>query len=95
MSLHEELRRQAERQLVEFLRTDLELVRIFVESAALQLRMGELENYRKLLDEAAKGINTIHYFEERVSDPQIRAEIQLELEKIEKLLFSAEKDYLN
>jgi hypothetical protein len=44
----EELRREAEKQLIEFLRTDLELARIFVDSASRQLKRANsktMENY--------------------------------------------------
>jgi hypothetical protein len=82
-----QLRQDLQLQLVEFLRTDLELARIFVESARRELKMGEFENYGRLLGEATKAINTLHCFGEKVSDPQRKAEIQRELEEIEKLLF--------
>ena len=82
-----ELRQDLHLQLVEFLRTDLELARIFVESARRQLKMGEFENCVRLLREATKAITTLHYFEETISDPQRKAEIQRQLEEIEKLPF--------
>jgi hypothetical protein len=82
-----QLRQDLQLQLVEFLRTDLELARIFVESARRELKMGEFESYGRLLGEATKAITTLHYFGEKVSDPQRKAEIQRELEEIEKLLF--------
>jgi hypothetical protein len=84
----EELRREGEKQLIESLRTDLEFARIFVDSASRQLKRGELEDYGKLLGQAAKAINTIHYFGERISDQNFRAEIQHELEELEDRLFS-------
>jgi hypothetical protein len=84
----EERRPGAEKQLIEFLRTDLELARIFVDSASRQLKRGELEDYGKLLRQAAKAINTIHYFGEKISEHNIRAEIQHELEELEDRLFS-------
>jgi hypothetical protein len=83
-----ELRQDLQLQLVEFLRTDLELARIFVESARRQLKMGEFENYRGLLREATKAITTLHYFGEKLFDQSIRAEIQHELEELEDRLFS-------
>ena len=87
----EELRREAEKQLIEFLRTDLELARIFVDSASRQLKRGELEDYGKLLGQAAKAINTIHYFGEKISDQNIRAEIQHNFEELEDR-FLSDKD---
>jgi hypothetical protein len=84
----EELRREGEKQLIESLRTDLEFARIFVDSASRQLKRGELEDYGKLLGQAAKAINTIHYFGEEISDQNFRAEIQHELEELEDRLFS-------
>jgi hypothetical protein len=58
----EELQPEVENQLIEFLRTDLELARIFVDSASRQMKRGELEDYETLLRQAARAINTIHYF---------------------------------
>jgi hypothetical protein len=84
----EELRRESEKQLIEFLRTDLELARIFVDSAGRQLKRGELEDYGKLLGHAAKAINTIHYFSEKISDQNVRTEIHHELEELEDRFFS-------
>jgi hypothetical protein len=84
----EELRREGEKQLIDFLRTDLKFVRIVVDSASRRLKRGELENYGKLLGQAAKAINTIHYFGEEISDQNFRAEIQHELEELEDRLFS-------
>ena len=63
---------RAQKQLIEFLRTDLELAQIFVDSARQQLKMGELEDYGKLLGQTAKAINTVHYFGDRISDQNIR-----------------------
>jgi hypothetical protein len=79
---------RAQKQLIEFLRTDLELAQIFVDSARQQLKMGELEDYGKLLGQTAKAINTVHYFGDKISDQNIRAEIQHELEELESRLFS-------
>jgi hypothetical protein len=45
---------RAQKQPIEFLRTDLELAQIFVDSARQQLKMGELEDYAKLLRQTAK-----------------------------------------
>jgi hypothetical protein len=74
---------EAQKQLVEFLRTDLELAQIFVDSARQQLRMGQFKDHEGLLSQAAKAINTIRYFGETISDQHIRVEIQNKLEQLE------------
>jgi hypothetical protein len=84
----EELQPEAEEQLIEFLHTDLELARIFVDSATRQLKRGALEDYESLLGQAARAINTVHFFGEKISDQNIRAEIQRELGELEARLFS-------
>ena len=84
----EELQREREKQLIEFLRTDLELAGIFVDSASRQLKRGELVDYGELLRQAAKAINTIHYFAEKISNQNIREEIQHELEELEDRFYS-------
>ena len=87
----EELRREAEKQLIEFLRTDLELARIFVDSASRQLKRGARRGLWRLLGQAAKAINTIHCFGGKISDQNIRAEIQHNFEELEDR-FLSDKD---
>ena len=84
----EELQPEPEKQLIELLRTDLELARIFIDSARRQLKRGTLEDYGELLGQAAHAIDTVHYFSEKISDQNIRAEIQHELEELEVRFFS-------
>ena len=80
---------EVQKQLIEFLRTDLELAQIFVDSARKQLRMGEFKDHEGLLSQAAKAINTVRYFGETISDQHIREEIQNKLEQLENHLLLA------
>jgi|ERR1700691_5293210 hypothetical protein len=85
---------RAQRQLIEFLRTDLELAQIFVDSARQQLKMGDLEDYGELLSQAAKAIDSIQYFGETISDQHIREEIQNKLERLENHLIADRDEQL-
>jgi hypothetical protein len=86
----EELRLQTQHRLIEFLRADLELARTFVDLARQYLKKGDHEGYDRLLRKTRRAIETVHRFEEKISDLKVRAELQHELEELERLLFSNE-----
>ena len=81
------LRRENQRQLIEFVRTDLELARTFVELALRHLEKGDQDGYGRLLGKTRRAIESVHHFEGKISDQHVRAEIQLELEMLETFLF--------
>jgi hypothetical protein len=80
----ESLRRENQRILVEFLRGDLDLARTFLDLARWHLKNGDHEGYDRILRKTQRAIESIHHFEGEISDPKVRAELQYDLESLEK-----------
>jgi hypothetical protein len=74
--------------MIEFLRTDLELAHTFVELGLQYLKKGDQAGYGRLLQKTKRAIQSVHHFELKISDPQVRTEIQNKLWELETLLFS-------
>jgi hypothetical protein len=84
----EALRRQTQQRLIQFLKTDLELAHTFVELALEYLDRGNLEEYARLLGKTRRAIENVYRLEEKILDPNVREELECELEELENLLFS-------
>jgi hypothetical protein len=75
-------------RLIEYLRKALERTRAFIDLARSRLEQDDHEGYARVLRKTRRAIDTVHRFEEKIQDPNIRKEIELELEEIEKRLFA-------
>lgn len=84
----EALRRQTQQRLIQFLKTDLELARTFVDLALAYLGRGNPEEYGRLLGKTRRSIENVYRLEEKICDPDVREELECEPEELEELLFS-------
>jgi len=84
----EALRRQTQQRLIQFLKTDLELARTFVDLALAYLERGNPEEYGRLLGKTRRSIENVYRLEEKICDPDVREELECEPEELEELLFS-------
>jgi hypothetical protein len=77
---HDALSQQSQDNLIQFLRTDLELSRTFLETASIA---SEREHYQKLLQTVRRAIETIRNLSGRVQDPAILAAILAKADAVE------------
>lgn len=91
-SAFDELRTRAQLNLVNFLRTELELGFTFAKTAQLEASMNNREHFERALECAASAIETIRRFESRITDSQALAEIRQRADDLQKLISSSGVD---
>ena len=72
--------------LVDFLRTELEIIPTLVKSAALAKSAGHLDHYASAKEMVFKAAETARRFMVRVKDNETRAEIAERLAELERLI---------
>lgn len=87
-SLPHELGARAQTNLVNFLRTELELGLTFAQTAQLEANMNNREHFERAREYAMAAIETIHRFESRIADHQALGEIQRRAEDLQKFISS-------
>jgi hypothetical protein len=83
---YESLRAKSQQALVEFLRAELALGSTFVQSALLSQQDGHTDHYDQAKSSAVKAAKSIRQFMTRVEDGRIRAELQNQVEELDRLL---------
>jgi hypothetical protein len=91
-SAFDELRTRAQLNLVNFLRTELELGFTFARTAQLEASMNNREHSERALEYAASAIETIRRFESRITDSQALAEIRRRADDLQKFISSSGVD---
>ncbi len=78
----DDLHRRSQENLVQFLHIELDIARTFCKLAADTARPERREH---LLQNIQKAIDTVHYFKDRIEDPQERREIDRQVDRLGKL----------
>jgi hypothetical protein len=84
-SKYGEIRASTQHALIEFLRAELNLGATFLQSAMLAHNEGHTDHYIQAKGNSLKTIEAIKKFMPRVTDMQVREEIQDRLTKLERL----------
>ncbi len=84
----EQLQEQADRNLVVFLRIELDLGFTFARTAHLEADMQESEDFKRAHEIVPIALETVHRFEARIVDFQIRRGLQERAAELEVVLSS-------
>jgi hypothetical protein len=83
---YEALRVKSQQALIEFLRAELGLGSTFVQSALLAQKDGHTDHYDQAKSSAVKAAKSIRQFMTRVEDGRISAELQNQVEELDRLI---------
>jgi hypothetical protein len=80
---HEQVHQEAQKRLTEFLLTELDLTRVFLDMAP---QHHDEKARQHSVDAARKGLETIRHFEEKIEDKAERASIHKRANELDRIL---------
>ena len=86
--LLDELQARVNQNIINFLRTELELGFTFVKTAETEASMNNIEHFERARNHSESAVETIRRFEARIADPQQRKQILQGAEDLQKRISS-------
>ena len=83
---YESIRAKNQQMLLDFMRTELEMGRTFVQSAALAKDAGHMDHCAHSTANAVKAADCVRRFKSQISDEDIRADISNKLAELDRLI---------
>ena len=77
---------KTQHNLIDFLRTELEIGPTFVQSALLAMSEGHMDHYAQAKQDAVKAAESIRRFRSQVVDVEVRTEIGKQLDELDRLI---------